>query len=279
MNSAAVALIDNGSLSAEPHLLLRRIAQEISGATGIPVEAVSWKHSDRAFLPDKSRAPVLKTWVQGGRAEGVTDFIFIPCFISPEGAIAGSLRSDLEELGISYSFTDGLSPAVLGLIVAERVRAVIAAQRLTRPEVIVVDHGGPAPISGRVRNAVAAHAVRELGASVSRVVAASMETPETGDHPHNLPLFGTALQSIAAEAAIVAPLFLAPGRHAGPDGDLERIAKSGSGVPPLRPGDKAAERRFHGQNGRLFFADLIGPHPLVSATLAAALRTHISVPA
>lgn len=262
-----VALIDNGSLAAEPHQLLRRVAAEISRRTGIGVAAVSWKHSDRAALPDASVASVLKTWVPAQIAAGAREFLFVPFFISPQGAIAGALRSDLDALGATYRFTAGLTPPLLGRIVAERVNDVIQAQGLASATVVVVDHGGPSPFSGAVRDETVAIAAQLLGSRAAAVAAASMETPDPADpaFAHNRPLLAEALPPLAARSAdascplIIAPLFLAPGRHAGPDGDLARIAAA------------AAPGR------RLFFTELVGAHPLVPAALAAALTPHIPV--
>jgi sirohydrochlorin ferrochelatase len=55
---------------------------------------------------------------------------------------------------------------------------------------------------------------------------------------------------------ILAPLFLSPGRHAGPGGDLAQICA-------------AASSRCH-------FTELVGTHPLAVTALADALRTTLS---
>lgn len=270
MNSA-FALIDNGSLAAEPHRLLRRVAAEISRrvervvpSAPVEVQAVSWKHSHRAPMPDGGTPWVLDTWVPAQIAAGATELVFVPFFVSPQGAIGGALRADLEAWGIEYRFTEGLAPPVLGRIAAERVQDVLRERALGRGHVIVVDHGGPSPLSAAVRNQAAAEAARLLGDRVASVTAASMESPDEAGGPacgHNRPLLARALGDLAASSPdqpmVVAPLFLAPGRHAGPGGDLARIAAA------------AAPGR------RIFFTDLIGSHPLVPATLAAGLQADI----
>jgi hypothetical protein len=59
----------------------------------------------------------------------------------------------------------------------------------------------------------------------------------------------------------VTPLFLAPGRHAGPKGDLAEIAAEAE--------DRSAPLRCH-------FTGLIGTHPLVIDALADALTSTLS---
>jgi len=94
-----------------------------------------------------------------------------------------------------------------------------------------------------------------------------METPEAGEHPFNRPLLAEALEALGAgghREVIIAPLFLSPGRHAGPDGDLAEILRE-------------AEARRPGLRGH--FTALIGSHPLAVATLGRTLRAalHSSV--
>jgi sirohydrochlorin ferrochelatase len=91
-----------------------------------------------------------------------------------------------------------------------------------------------------------------------------MESPDGPDFAFNRPLFSEILSSPVLQGGntVVAPLFLAPGRHAGPDGDLARIAR-------------AAEARREGL--RCHFAGLVGTHPrvpeIISRPLRAAART------
>ena len=136
---------------------------------------------------------------------------------------------------------------IRGAIVSARIRDVIAADRLVTPAVIVVDHGGPSPASATLRDQLAEEIRRELAGDIGPLAAASME----GNHP---PLLADQLRAaeFATRAVVVAPLFLSPGRHAGPEGDVAQIcAKSGS---------------------RCHRAGLVGSHPLAAETLAAALQ-------
>jgi sirohydrochlorin ferrochelatase len=248
-----VALIDNGSLQQAAQLNLRAVAAALSTRTGVNVHAVSWKHSDRtphSQLPALRSQPIwtLAPFIRAQLAAGENEFLFVPFFISAQGAIRSALRSDLEKLqqqlgGFSFAFTAGLAASgALGRIVAARVRQTIAIRGLRSPPVIVVDHGGPSPASAALRDSIA----REIGASAS----ASME----GVHP---PLLADELRksAYAGRDVVIALLFLAPGRHAGARGDVARIC--------------------HASHVRCHLTALVGDHPAVVDTLAAALLAQL----
>ncbi len=260
-----VALIDNGSVESAAHLNLRRVATALTERTGSEVHAVSWKHSDRiraAALGDQP-ARTLAPWLREQVRRGEREFVFVPFFISPQGAIGSALCAELEHLqtelgGFRYTFTTGLAAhGTLARIVADRIRETIARQGLKRPPVIVVDHGGPSPASAALRNHVALEAGAILGREVREVMAASMEGVE---HPHNHPLFSDVLATadFGSGDVVVAPLFLSPGRHAGARGDLAEIAI-------------AAEDRLTAAPLQCHFTELVGTHPLVVPALADAL--------
>ena len=263
-----VALIDNGSLEPAAHRNLRAVAATLSANTGITVHAVSWKHSERipASALDGAPAWVLPAFVGAMRAMGHEGFLFIPFFISAQGAVGSALRRDLEKLQLAagpdrfeFGFTEGLAAhGVIPAIVADRVRSTLVEKKLVRPPVIVVDHGGPSPASGALRDTIATEVGRLLGAEIGPLAAASMEGE---DHPHNLPLLGDQLAQPGFNHGdvVVAPLFLSPGRHAGQSGDLAQIAE-------------AAEDHVAGTALRCHFTALVGQHPLALATLTRVLR-------
>lgn len=252
-----VALIDNGSLEPAAHRNLRAVAAAVSQRSGTLVEAVSWKHSDRIAPLDGQAASTLAPWVRLQFARGERHFLFLPFFISPQGAIGSALHSDLDtlrrELGdFRFTFTAGLAEkGVVTAIVAARIRDVLAARVLRQPPVIVVDHGGPSAASAALRDTFAAELRRELGAEIGPLAAASME----GAHP---PLLADQLKTapFADRDVVVAPLFLSPGRHAGPEGDVARICGASS--------------------ARCHLTELVGTHPLAAEALAAALRATLS---
>lgn len=282
-----VALIDNGSLEPAAHDNLRAVAVALSARVGVTVHAVSWKHSDR-IVAESLGAPVpgarstvdrawtLTRFVRAHLARGARDFVFVPFFVSDQGAIGSALRRDLESLqqagpSFRFTFTDGLAARdAIAPIAAARIRETIAARGLHRPAVIVVDHGGPSPASAELRDQLAAGIRARLGSAIGPLAAASMEGAE---HTHNHPLLAAQLTApgFAAGDVVIAPLFLSPGRHAGPEGDLARIARAVSSAPSDRSEGGMTRPRHH------HFTGLIGTHPLTVDALAAALAETLAV--
>jgi hypothetical protein len=246
-----VAVIDNGSVSPAAQEHVRGVAKTISELAGVEVESVSWKHSPVTVGP----------WMRSRYADGVRDFLFVPYFISPQGAIGSALDAELRALarelpGVSHRFSGSLAAAgVLPRIIAENAREAMRARGLHRPRLIVVDHGGPSAASTRLRDEVAAAAAALLQDLVSEILPASMESSP--------PVLGDLLADNLAEPAnlagnsnyLIAPLFLLPGRHAGQAGDLARIA---------------------GAHPNVYFAESIGAHPLAAQTLAAELARELA---
>jgi sirohydrochlorin ferrochelatase len=249
-----VALIDNGSLEPAAHRNLRTVAAAISRGAGVAVRAVSWKHSDAIPLEELDETPAwtLHGFVRALFALGQREFVFIPFFVSAQGAIGSALRADLEQLqrelgGFEFRFTDGLAArgAIPG-IVAARVREAMAAANLKRPAVVVVDHGGPSLASAMLRDKLVAEIRAELEQDIRSLVAASME----GAHP---PLLADVLAAMPRQGeVIVAPLFLSPGRHAGANGDIAQICQASAASCTL--------------------TELVGTHSKVADVLAAALQ-------
>ncbi len=247
-------LVDNGSLEPAATLNLRRVAAALEAAAGQAVAPVSWKHSDRipAERLEGRLADTLGPFIRQQIARGRRDFQIVPFFISPQGAIGSALRRDLdqlqEELGpFTFNFGPGLADLrVIPRIVAARVREAALAANLVAPPVVLVDHGGPSPASAALRDRLAAEVARELGPDFPPPLASSME----GEHP---PLLAEVLAqpAHAGRDVVVALLFLSPGRHAGPGGDIAEICA-------------ASPARTH-------CTDLIGTHPLALAALAASL--------
>ncbi len=282
-----VALIDNGSLEPAAHRNLRALAAALGRRVGVQVHAVSWKHSDRIPAADLDGTPAwtLRAFVRAMAALGQREFVFVPFFVSAQGAIGSALRQDLEELQrellptaavtpsgsgtealpFAFTFTEGLSAhGTLGRILIDRIRATLTTRRLVQPPIVVVDHGGPSARSAAVRNRLADHVRTELAGEIGAVTAASME----GEHP---PLLAEVLRTpgIAGGDVIVAMLFLAPGRHAGPDGDIAQICAAATA-------ENAATRPH--------LTELIGTHPAALDALAAALHPslatlHVPTPA
>ena len=135
---------------------------------------------------------------------------------------------------------------MLAPIITERVRETLVAKKLSRPPIIVVDHGGPSPVSAALRDVIAVNVRALLAGEIGPLAAASME----GTHG---PLLADQLTMPGFNRGdvVVAPLSLAPGRHAGPDGDVAQICR-------------AAPARCH-------LTQLVGDHPSVVEVLTAVL--------
>ncbi|HXQ80628.1 MAG TPA: CbiX/SirB N-terminal domain-containing protein [Opitutaceae bacterium] len=261
-----VALIDNGSLEPAAHESLRTAADSVGKRAGTRVEAVSWRHSGRIPPGDLAGGPAwtLAPWVRARVSEGEREYVFVPFFICPQGAIGSRMRRDLEALGdelggFDFSITEGLDAGTaLAEIVADRVRETAAAKGLGRPAVVVVDHGGPSRASGAVRNSVADAARERLGRSIGPLAAASMEAPDGPESVFSRPLLPEALAAPGFDSGdvLIAPLFLSPGRHAGPGGDLERAARAAQARRPAL---------------RCHFTGLVGSHPAAIELLSGAL--------
>lgn len=247
-------LVDNGSLEPAATLNLRRVAASLEESAGCPVIPVSWKHSDRipAERLDGRPASTLVPFIREQFARGQRAFHLVPFFISPQGAIGSALRRDLEqlqaELGpFAFTFGPGLAEAgVIPRILAARIREAAQASGLISPPVVLVDHGGPSPASAALRDRLATEVATELGPDFPPPLAASME----GEHP---PLLAEVLAqpAHAGRDVVVALLFLSPGRHAGPGGDIAEICA-------------ASPARTH-------CTSLIGTHPLAITALSATL--------
>lgn len=249
------ALIDNGSLEPAAVRHLRATAAELGRRTDTHVHAVSWKHSDRITECAQDAAPpwTLAPFIRSMHALGQREFLFVPFFISAQGAIGSALHRDIEALqrdlgGFEFKFTAGLAArgAIPGIMV-ERIRETILRHSLGTPPVVLVDHGGPSAASARLRDQIADQVRRELGAAIRELTAASME----GQHP---PLLADALNraDFSGRNVVVARLFLSPGRHAGAHGDVARLC---------------LESPAH-----CHLTELVGTHPAAIDALAAALR-------
>jgi sirohydrochlorin ferrochelatase len=266
-----VALIDNGSLEPAATRNLRAVAAALSAEAEVMVHAVSWKHSDRIpidSLGGEEPGVTLATFIRTQLAAGRRQFVFVPFFISAQGAIGSALRGDLEKLRrehsatpFEFTFTTSLADGnVIARIAAARVRDTMATAALRHPSVIVVDHGGPSPASAMLRNELATEIRALLGPEIAALAAASMEG---ATHAHNRPLLAEQLRApgFAVGDVVISPLFLSPGKHAGRDGDIAQICRAADAANPAR---------------RCHRTELIGTHPLAVKALAAALRTTLS---
>lgn len=161
------------------------------------------------------------------------DATLAPCLcddLGGETLIAAILEKQVREsLGARASCPPDIAvPGSAGILPAsgKQTDSEPAGGRRSRaPAVILVDHGSPVAAVADVRDRLADMLRIRLGDTVSGVLAASMERREGDEYAFNEPLLATALRTPGFDSGevIVAMLFLLPGRHAGPGGDVARI--------------------------------------------------------
>jgi len=245
-------LFDNGSLRSAATLALRGLARTLERSLPVPVEAVSLLHSsgvDAAALdgvPARLLEPALAEFFAReprGRA------VLLPLFFGPSAAPTDYVPARLEALRgrfpearlvqADWLVRPERDPAdELSGILRDRVRAVMTAEGLVRPRVVLVDHGTPQPAVNAVRNFLGERLRALLGAEVAGVAVASMERRAGSEYDFNEPLLETCLRTVPHDRGdvVVALQFLSPGRHAGPDGDVAAICR---GAEAARPGLRA----------------------------------------
>jgi sirohydrochlorin ferrochelatase len=110
-------------------------------------------------------------------------------------------------------------------LLADRVRECAAKNNFVHPAVAVVDHGTPLRSVNAVRELVTQQTGAMLGDFARVVAACSMERRPEPEYDFNDPLLEKLLDTpdFSSGEVIVAKLFLLPGRHAGPGGDIEQI--------------------------------------------------------
>lgn len=272
MAAPVVMLVDNGSRQAAAVLSLRRIAAELAGAIGMAVHPVSLQHADDipAAQLGGQAAESLVGFMRSQLVRGVREFVAVPLFFGNSRAVTTFIPEQVEQLAAEFGpfdfrQADVLAPMpqgepLLADILAAHV-ATCSAQLGAEPtRVIVVDHGSPLPEVTAVRTKVAM-ALRERlppGVALSQAV---MERRQGPAYDFNGQLLGDLLDSCVnqdAEAVVVlAMMFISPGRHAGPGGDIETIC---------------AEAVARNPGLHLKISPLVGEHPLLIRILQARLR-------
>ncbi|MGF1450795.1 MAG: cobalamin biosynthesis protein CbiX, partial [Opitutales bacterium] len=125
---------------------------------------------------------------------------------------------------------------------------------LEHPPVVTVDHGTPIRPVAEVRNFIGAQLRRLLGDQVSAFAVASMERRDGPEYDFNEPLLVRVLRRppFCDGQTIVSMMFLNPGRHAGPGGDVATICE---------------EARNFAPNLRPYMTELVAEHPLLLSIL------------
>lgn len=257
-------LMDNGSLEPAAVLGLRRLAAQLGARLGMRVDAVSLLHSSAVPAEKLGGTPaeIIEPALERRLAAGQNDFVIVPLFFGPSGALTDYLPKRIEHLHAKHPALRVKLAAPLfqagddrlARILADRVRAVARSRASSPPQndlrVALVDHGSPARAVNDVRNALACQLAELLGAGHT-VAPASMERREGAAYDFCEPLLERLLRSPGWNAGevTVAMQFLLPGRHAGPDGDVAAICR-------------AAEAASGGAL-RTTTTALVGEHPLL----------------
>jgi sirohydrochlorin ferrochelatase len=241
-------LVDNGSLRADSVLNLRRVARRLGAATGLEITPASLLHSSKVPAEELEGEPAvnferrLRWCLEAGERE----FTVIPFFFGPSAAISGYMvervafrrrkHGDFAVWRTPYlgDADSRHGPDDLVEILADRVREVIAGERLVRPKVALVDHGSPLQTVTAVRDRLALALGGTLGDAVAAVAPCSMERREGEAYAFNEPLLERLLDRPGWDCGevVVAMLFLSPGRHAGPGGDIDVICKAAAARHP-----------------------------------------------
>jgi sirohydrochlorin ferrochelatase len=256
-------LFDNGSLRPESTRRLRKTAEQLQAALGVPVRAVSLLHSNAVPAQDLDGVPaqLLEPALGALLAGGASDVVLLPLFFGPSAALTDYLPRRLKRVRNTHpAMCVRLGRCVvdpvcegdtrIASILAANTRAVIAARALEHAAVVLVDHGSVQREVVAVRD----HLSRQLGSlldgAVARVTAASMEGRVGAKYAFSGPLLAAVLdQSEFHRGSVVVALqFFSPGRHAGLHGDVAGICA-------------AAERAHPGL--KTYLTELIGADPLL----------------
>ncbi len=254
-------LMDNGSLEPAATLGLRALAAKLGERIGTRVEPVSLLHSSAVPAEKLGGTPaeILEPALERRLAAGQNEFLIVPLFFGPSGALTDYLPKRIAHLRGKYPALAIRVAAPLyaagddrlARILADQVRALGASAR----RVALVDHGSPAKAVTEVRNELACQLAGQLGSAYT-VSPASMERREGAAYDFCEPLLERLLRSPgwSASEVVVAMQFLLPGRHAGPDGDVAEICR-------------AAEAESGGAL-RTTMTGLVAEHPLLVDILA-----------
>ncbi len=264
-----VLLVDNGSLEAGAVRGLRVLAERLGAATGRVVRPVSLLHSS-AIAPeslDGRKAEILEPVLRELAAAGHPALV-VPLFLGPSGALTEYLPERVRHLRKTWpGLRVRLAPCLVDLarpedtrvaaMLVERARAAGEAAGFARPAVAVADHGTPQRAVNAVRELVAAQARALLGDWARTVTGCSMERRAGPEYDFNEPLLERLLDApnfaTPPGEVVVAQLFLLPGRHAGPGGDVERICA-------------AAKKKHPGMT--VAVTEPLGSHPRLVEVLA-----------
>lgn len=229
-------LVDNGSLRPESVLYIRDIAHQLSKVSGEKVEPAGIMHSHKVDPLKLNRIPGLsmEAFFQSMDSNELECINFIPMFLGPSLAITDWLKGRADawfaaKPGREYKIADCLfrkGDERIASALCEHVMQSLSEHGQMKPYVILVDHGTPQREVNLVREEIGNQLKKKLPGIISGFSTASMERRAGEEYAFNDPLLEKLLAEICARGernVIVAQLFLAPGRHAGSNGDITKI--------------------------------------------------------
>ena len=229
-------LVDNGSLRPESIISLREVANKLTEKCGENVEPAGIMHSHKinSIHLNSKKALTMEKFFDSKEAENVSRLLIIPMFLGPSLAITDWLKRKLTVWKESnpdrfYSVAHCLHKDGDNRISRALYTNVIDEIRLfsgRQPFVILVDHGTPLKKVNSVRETVGNELKRLLTNKICGFSTACMERRSGTQYDYNDPLLEVLLHQIyrkGVREVVLAQLFLLPGRHAGPDGDLAMI--------------------------------------------------------
>lgn len=233
-----ILLCDNGSRRPEASLSLRALARDLSRTAGQTIHPVSLQHADRipAEALGGEPAHVLESFLADRLATGERNFLILPLFFGPSRAVIHFIPQTMERLRRTWGdFNLRMAQTLCPLPAGEPRLAdllldrILAARSGQRPDhAILVDHGSPIPEVTAVRQWLAGH-LKQRQPDITWHEAV-MERRPGAEYDFNGRLLAQVLEDIATAQPdtriSLGLLFLHPGRHAGPGGDIEQIREA-----------------------------------------------------
>lgn len=235
-----IFLTDNGSLRPASVRSLRRLSRELSKRTGLAILPASLLHTNRIPAEELGghRAPILEEQISEFLSSGERRFGVIPLFFGPSRALTeyipaveARLRKKTPEMEIIQArpLVEEGDPETIervGTLLERGIQDVVSPGG-SPPQIILVDHGTPEIRVNRVRELLGDYLREKMTLAHASFQTAAMERREGPEYAFNDPLLESVLLRMKDTPGpiVVSLLFLQPGRHAGPGGDIAQICE------------------------------------------------------
>lgn len=278
-----IILLDNGSKRPAATKALRRLAADLSRCIGEEVHPVSLLHSSKV-LPsqiDGRAAQTLEPFLRQQAEQGRRAFVILPLFFGPSRAvevfvpeIIAAVEADYGQMQVQVApilcpMPTG-EPRLVDILEANALD-VIARYALSPSRLILVDHGSPIPEVSAVRRWLATELTQRFK-GILPVSEAVMERRQGQQYDFNGELLEDMLAALPLDRMnagaktrkcdiVLAMQFLLPGRHAGPEGDVDGIAEAAMKEQPWL---------------NIITSPLVSEHPLLCDILCDRLRSSVN---